>query len=149
MSQELQVLYHFPEFGQKLQHPFASVSEEGCAGRNTKEASNAQTHEAPSFPGLENTLEIHGFSSCRNPMGLISELFVEDTGRKEAYELVSLQPSVPSCLYQYFLMPSQEGVVVVKVPSKILVVFLLTISSCSEQLHVFSMWLVVELESKM
>lgn len=56
----------------------------------------------------------HGFSSCRNPMGLISGLVVEDAGREEAYELVSLQPSMPSCLYQYFLMPSQEGVVMVK-----------------------------------
>lgn len=47
-------------------------------------------------------------------MGLISGLVVEDAGREEAYELVSLQPSMPSCLYQYFLMPSQEGVVMVK-----------------------------------
>lgn len=52
----------------------------------------------------------HGFSSCRNPMELIPVLFVEDAAREEAYELVSLQPSMPSCLYQYFLMPSQVGV---------------------------------------
>lgn len=41
-----------------------------------------------------------------------------------------------------------EGVRVVKVPSKILVVSLLTISFCSEQLHVLKVRLVVELESK-
>lgn len=49
----------------------------------------------------------HGFGSCWKPMGLISEIFVEDTGKGEIYELVSLQPSLRFCLYQYFLMESQ------------------------------------------
>lgn len=51
----------------------------------------------------------HSFNSCRNPMGLGSELFVEDTGKGDIYELVSLQPSLCFCLYQHFLMPSQGG----------------------------------------
>lgn len=75
------------------------ISEEGCSGKNTKEASNAQKYEFLSFPGLDNTLETRVYL-------LLKEIFVENTGR----ELLSLQPSIllPS---QYFMMPSQGGVV--------------------------------------
>lgn len=102
LSQEFQVFFSFLQFHQKLQHPFASVSEEGYPGRNTNKAPNTK---APSFLWLKTLWNCHGFS--RKPTGLISELFVEDTGKGETYELVSLQPSLFFCLYQYFLMPSQ------------------------------------------
>ena len=94
------------EFGQKLQHPFASVSEEGHAGRNAKQAPNAQTCEAPPFPGLENILEMSWLQLLQKPNRADIRALCR-TGREEAYELVRLQPSMPSCLYQYFLMPSQ------------------------------------------
>lgn len=67
-----------------------------------------QTHRH--LPSFGKTLRnCHGLSSCRRPMGLTPELIVEDTGKGEIYELVSLQPSLCFCLYQYFLMPSQGG----------------------------------------
>lgn len=67
-----------------------------------------QTHRH--LPSFGKTLRnCHGLSSCRRPMGLTPELIVEDTGKGEIYELVSLQPSLCFRLYQYFLMPSQGG----------------------------------------
>lgn len=102
LSQELQVFFYFLQFHQKLQHPSASVSEEGYAGRNTKEAPNTSFN-------WKTLWNCHSFNSCRNPMGLVSELFVEDVSKGDIYELASLQPSLCFCLYQHFLMPSQGG----------------------------------------
>lgn len=47
-----------PRIWPKITISVASVSEEGRADRNTKEASKAQIYEVPSFPGLGNTLEM-------------------------------------------------------------------------------------------
>lgn len=71
-----------------------------------------QTHRHLPSCDWKTLWNCHGFSSCRKPMGLIPELSVEDTGKGEIYELVSLQPSL--CFTNISWCQAKGVVVVVK-----------------------------------